>query len=80
MKMLYTNTNYILSSLFKKRVQPNVGRFADSSINFAQRGSKIVWTEFFDLSFDSTLQMVIIFDLTALVIDLGFQMSPEELN
>ena len=48
MKVLYTNTNYILSSLFKKRVQLIVGRFAHSSINFAQIGSKIVWTEFFD--------------------------------
>ena len=40
MKVLYTNTNYILSSLFKKWVQPIVGRFMDSSLNFAQKVSK----------------------------------------
>ena len=47
MKVLYANTNSILSSLFENRVQPITGRFADSSLNFAQEVSKIVWTEFF---------------------------------
>ena len=47
MKVLYANTNSILSSLFENRVKPITGRFADSSLNFAQEVSKIVWTEFF---------------------------------
>ena len=80
MKVFYTNTNYILPSSFKKLVQPIVKGFVDSSLNFAQRVSKIAWTEFSDISFDSTLQMIIIFDFTTLVIELGFQVSPEELN
>ena len=47
MKVLYANTNPILSSVFENWVQPIAGRFADSRLNFAQEVSKIVWTELF---------------------------------
>ena len=80
MKVLYTHTNYILSSLFKKWVQPIVDRFMDSSLNFAQKVSKKAWTPLFDLSFDSTLQLNLIFGFTTLVTELGSQVSPWELN
>ena len=47
MKVLYANTNSILSSVFENLVQPIACRFADGHLNFAQEVSKIVWTELF---------------------------------
>ena len=64
----------------KSESNPIVGHFADSRLNFAQKVSEIVWTKFFDLSFDPILQVIIIFGFPALIINLGLQVSPEELN
>ena len=82
MKVLYANTNSLLSSLFENRVKPITGRFADSSLNFAQEVSKTVWTILSVLNFllHPILQMIIIFGFPALVIDSSLQISPEELN